>query len=585
MGKLREIRIYYESYEQAKHLVSELVSSSVTDVEIKLVRKKSGSNAYKHYAKYISPIFFWKDQDILISGIYDNKEIPLIAIEFSAAVYTEDHELQRADSMASALEAGCLYIKYSSMKRVSPSEHGGNKKYDFTIPYRVMFQRNGVIPFHVDWELNSINNGYLGSEQNYLACPPINDYIREIFSSVFNFIDNHEELNANWAKDYTKYLLNNPNKSVAFNEWLSILNAPITPDEMGIKTTTRTSTREGILYLKFNRFGHSMDPERGMLCYYGNLFNKINATMVLHDNNASWYKATPKEGYINDYVKKNKLTTNKDFIKMLLAAASLDSHKYFKEDNKEYDENELLVLDITDFVESNYTNINKALRTIFRYSDQFIVLDRNLKERCVLKWDRSKVDFVKGIRTDNDITELEIKLDYEEDEVTYIVAHEVLEKNGFKLIAVSYPGAQGDKAILPKSGSGRAQPRLYVDVISYYPDKNISLNESKGSFDVAGLQSDIFKLKKFKQEPIYNGALQSLLNKIEPRASMLPILISVSFCENSPSDLTRIAVSELDFFVVISKDKSKWKIFYSGPSVPFKIMEGAISLDKTFKVK
>ena len=54
------------------------------------------------FSKKIAPIIYWKDPDILISLVKDDVEHPLVLLEFSTAVFTEDHELQRFDGMLTA---------------------------------------------------------------------------------------------------------------------------------------------------------------------------------------------------------------------------------------------------------------------------------------------------------------------------------------------------------------------------------------------------------------------------------------------------------------------------------------------------
>lgn len=581
---ITEIRIYYESYEQAKHFVSKLISDVSKDIPIILVRKKGGINAYKHYSRYVAPIIFWKDQDILVTVISQDKEIPILAIEFSSAVFTEDHELQRSDSMASALESGCVYIKYSSLKRESISDHGGNKDYNYTIPYRVMFQRNRVLAFHVEWDLSGDGSGYLESNNTYLACPPDNDYIQEIFSEIFNYVTTSFFFDEKWAQYFTEKVFTSQH-SKEMTTWLEILQKPVSLEELGVTESSRTSVHDGTLYLKFNRFGHSMDPERGMLCYYSNVFPNIVSSMVLHDSNPAWFKDTPNENTVDKYIANKGLKTSNDFKNVLIYASSLNRYEYFKDLYDQTTQGDLVQYDITDFVETNYYNVNKALRMIFRYSDSFVALDNERRERCVFSWNRNKIDFQKNIASNLDITEIVEKESFEEDEVTYIVAHEILEKNDFKLVSISYPGSQGDKAILPNSGGGRKQNRIYIDTIAYLPDYFTDLNECKGSFDVHGITSDIEKLVKFRTNKSYSNALKNLLERIAPDSANLPILLSVSFWENPIGEINHLPISELDFFIVISNDRSRWKIFHSGNKCKFKKTEGFISLDKTYKVK
>jgi hypothetical protein len=84
-----------------------------------------------------------------------------------------------------------------------------------------------------------------------------------------------------------------------------------------------------------------------------------------------------------------------------------------------------------------------------------------------------------------------------EDEVTYTIIHKVLIPNGFQIISVSYPGAQGSWAILPNPELGKAQPREYIDVIALPPSNSkidVILNESKGMFSKSSVETDLEKI-------------------------------------------------------------------------------------------
>ena len=60
----------------------------------------------------------------------------------------------------------------------------------------------------------------------------------------------------------------------------------------------------GALEVKLNRFGHAMDPERGMLAYYGTLTSNVISKMVFSKITDAWFKDTPKEKDIKHIVNK-----------------------------------------------------------------------------------------------------------------------------------------------------------------------------------------------------------------------------------------------------------------------------------------
>lgn len=111
---INEIRIYYESIEQGANYIKPIIENSLRknklNVDVKLIRLKG---SYSYYSQKVAPIIFWKDPDILITSVIDDVEYPLLLIEFSNAVFTEDHELQRFDGLVASAKNNCVYVKIS----------------------------------------------------------------------------------------------------------------------------------------------------------------------------------------------------------------------------------------------------------------------------------------------------------------------------------------------------------------------------------------------------------------------------------------------------------------------------------------
>ena len=95
---VKEIRIYFECLEQANHYIKPSIENVLKKLglnslpPIKLIKLKK---KYDLYSIRIQKILEWKDPDILVSLVTKtNIELPLFIVEFSTAVFTEDHELQ-----------------------------------------------------------------------------------------------------------------------------------------------------------------------------------------------------------------------------------------------------------------------------------------------------------------------------------------------------------------------------------------------------------------------------------------------------------------------------------------------------------
>jgi len=578
---IEEIRIYYECYEQANHFIRPIIKKYAS-APIKLIKKSKDHNKY---AKFLAPIVFWKDQDILISAIEDGNELPIIAIEFSTAVFTEDHELQRTDALAAAAENNCLYIKLSSTKKESPSGHGGNIHFDYTKPYRLIFQNTGNLCFHIEWKLLKNSNNLLETDPIYLSCPHAMPELDEIFMNLLAILTMQEKLNNFWIKIFTGSAVKGDLRfsSQALTEWVTKLKTPLKKKEDKLITnSSRTSLKKDVLEIKFNRFGHAMDPERGMLVFYGNIFPKITSKMVFATNNNAWYKDTSQEDKIQSYIKKNGLNALKDYYFAFIYASGLHTFPYFLDLLKNAKGKFPKTIDITDFAEKQYFKTNKSIRTILRYSNRFVICDNKNIPQITIMWDNNKLPNINYCHQDA-ITKINNRNTIEEDDVTYIVAHQILRVNGFDIISLSYPGAQGDSAILPNPGLGRRQRRSYPDIVASFSDKYLDLTENKGAFSLPAIKSDIKKLIDFRNNEKVKAALNMLLNKISPTKKGLPILLSASFWLSNKKVLAKdLPLDKIDFFIVISSDRKTWKIWLGGDLNIFKAKEGRVNLEKTF---
>ena len=107
-----EIRIYYGTIEQGCHyvrpIIEQILSENQFKVDVKAIRL---SKNFSDYSEKIAPIIYAKDPDLLITFLLNEVEYPLFFIELSAAVFTEDHELQRFDGMIAAVTNETFYVK------------------------------------------------------------------------------------------------------------------------------------------------------------------------------------------------------------------------------------------------------------------------------------------------------------------------------------------------------------------------------------------------------------------------------------------------------------------------------------------
>lgn len=572
-----EIRIYYECYEQARHLILPLINEVLPNTPVKLIALHSSSFHKYTYGNLLQNVFKFKIPDILLSVKIRNVEIPVLLIEFSTAVLTEDHELQRFDGYIGAVAGNCYYIKISPFKE-SVSEHGGRTDLDIIEYFALILQHFGILSFHFEWPLKT--GTLLQRDKIFLSCPPpiknFNKLVKNILSTISKKVN---------VINSSKDLIKCTNSEILNLDFVKEWKQELEQYRLSPKYTEYNSSRISWqhdhrdfgdhLLFKFNRMGHAMDPERGMIWFHKYRHNKKIVSRIIF----------PSRG--DDVFEKIKLRNNYDYLKAFMIGTGLDKNGYFTQFlySNGYLKNKNLInntIDITEFLEKYFYNLNKPLFAIFANSESFLIQDKQENTRITLKWSY-KIEpfkFSDGLRS----SLLKIRDELNEDDITYIVAHQVLRPNGFKIVNISYPGAQSDYAILPESGTGREQKREYIDIIATLPDKFIDLTESKGKFNSQGISKDIQKLIKYRSDENYELALRTLVESIEPSSKNLPLIISVAFWSIPGSDLKSIPLNELDFFVIITPDMKKWKIWRGGNLDIFSKLEGETELEETYIV-
>ncbi len=581
---IEEIRVYYESLEQANHFVKPSIEKIFQDTPVKLIRLKKTFNTYN---KRLAKIIYWKDPDVLISIVSNGKEYPLIFIEFSNAVFTEDHELQRFDGLVASVENDCIYVKISPVTKKSVSSHGGNIDFDYLNSFALILKKYNKLFFHFDWDVDK--KGVVQVQEEYLSCPKQDEDFNLFISTVLKHIKS-KGYYENWQDNVNKELL----KNNFFKKWQDGVNQVKfeTHEELNSSRTLWISESKefgnNFLELKLNRFGHAMDPERGMLSYYGTMLPKVISKMKFVDDNNAWYKDIQTENKIESYIEKNGLNKAKDFLYCFALGSGLHNNDAFKEIWNKFKENNgnIIEIDVTNFLNDNYIELNKALRTIFKFSQSFYIEDVNGKKRVILRWE--KFNGLKDFNKLPEVTPIGKLTSLDEDLVTYITIHNILIPNGYKIIAASYPGAQADRVILIEPGTGRKQKRKYIDIISYLPNKKVTtLQENKGQYSRTSIQKEITEISKYKTEKHYKEALKTFQNRFERDSIDSVLKIGVGFWSSPKFTLATVKdldLKELDYFVYISRDIKKWNIWRTGDSDIFKKNEGDVKLPKIYEI-
>lgn len=580
---MKEIRIYFESLEQGAHFIKPILEQSDSfrkkPFEIKLI-KLTGN--FKYYSKLVAPIVYLKDPDILLTVVENGIEYPLFQLEISTAVFTEDHELQRFDGIVASIENNCIYGKLSPINKTSQSAHGGNTNFNYITSYKAAYEKFGKLSYHFDWPCDA--NGNVIVNSTYLSCPKEIKSLTSFLHKLSDFVTTNRIDTKKWIVDFEKVLL----KEKEFSEWKDKINKFKLPD-LNTLNTSRTEWQEKnkAFHLKINRFGHAMDPERGMLSYYGTIWDNTISKMMFNKNNTAWYKDTPNESKITSYLAKNGLKTTDDFLHCFSLGSGTIANDKFQTVLQKFRNNSkaTVQIDLSRFLTDNFHTLNKSLRTIFKFSKQFHIIDTEGKTRVKFVWQTFSTE--NNFASFPNETPIQLRTLFDEDDITYISVHNVLKKNGYKLIAVSYPGAQGDRVVLAEAGTGRRQQRRYIDIVSYLPKKHTVLQENKGKFTPAQIQNEINELAKYKSDKAYKISIEKFVDRFEKDVPHI-FKVGVGFWANAKftvAHIQKLNIAKLDYFIFIQSDQTTWKLFSSGKGELFSITEGKVNLPKVFEVK
>ena len=200
------------------------------------------------------------------------------------------------------------------------------------------------------------------------------------------------------------------------------------------------------------------------------------------------------------------------------------------------------------------SQINSAGRAIIANCSSFTVCNRSGTPLISFQWTTTLQQLIAAEIYKcavADITDLKQFVDTEEDDVTYAVSCDLYPSNGFTVQSVSYPGAQGDRALLDTTG-GRSVRRTYIDIVAskILPTKILlSLTESKGTPARAVLASDAAKVLSWKQD---NVKRNTLLTAYGANHRNVEILCSVAYPGSTA--VTFQGLNNLDFMVAVENN-------------------------------
>ncbi|MBQ3197209.1 MAG: hypothetical protein IJB63_03705 [Alistipes sp.] len=570
---MKQFRIYYESLEQGANFIMPIIKDVVGDsAEIILVRRPKTATELNEGS--IAALLRMTTPDALITGISDGIEYPLVLIEFTEAVTTEDHELQRTYGAIAAYFAGAYYLKLAGEKE-SEKEFGGATYNPYSTP-KIFIDKVGYEGYIIaKWETEDDNPYTLKRNADYPSCPPYIDILTNtIQSAIYAFCRN----STTWYNDS----LNMLKETVSYQTYRTMVDKATGAKELLDSWKTRNDSnlnklrffvKDTWMGAKINRFGHAMDPDRGILTFMSFLFSEEKEVYGI-------YALVRPRG--NEVMRRDLDSLDLLRAKLSIALDEKDHGslpEWLVSAIKSAADKATSLTDIIDFNDVWEAHIedltdNKVVMTLAYFLDGIYLNHNGVK----LKWNKRKLidttdrNFLPHFASHFKFasysapTPVEtITIDVDEDEVSYALIHRVLIPNGFHVISVSYPGAQGSMAILPEPEQGKAQSRKYIDVIATPPsgsDIDVLLNESKGMFTSSEVRKDVAKLIPYKTDQTYKNALHEALfiaQVIDKEQELRNIVIGVSFGVKSNARGTTWNPGNIDFIFRI-KDRNSWAI-------------------------
>ena len=440
---------------------------------------------------------------------------------------------------------------------------GGGSKITDDFERHIALKNDAAIYF-LAWQTE---NGLLKSKQSRPSCieesPILQSLIAE-FINIFAKSHNQNTFYQNCLSEYKKKYANEITK-YCLEDYKTIFTG-----------STRFRWRGDKLTTKINRFGHAMDPDRGILFFTSMMLGPENCIVEFQVGRSS---TNGRGGYksLFDEISRSKemleYTNGKttfipdEAIHIFKRSLNLDNHlNLTKPGDKEYFfEGEQLY---------NYLLNSPAIsvKSLFLLSNEIVLTDANRSAICTIKWDSSvtaryRDDFFTQNSTITDIRTVD-NSSINEDLITYCTLN-LYKQMKHGVICVSYPGAQGDKCILTETDKGRNTKRTYVDIITYKPiDDRIAVFLTEAKDNLLKSTDDIKKLNEIVTNPQYISGLEQLLRKTKIEKPTSHVFRSIA--GKQQNQLTFFDVDYLFMFRIVSSQPKlviEWQIFVSNKKV------------------
>lgn len=488
MNDKRHFRIYAEVKEQALFFKETLRNY---DAQIDIIYTNA---AMLHYSdeSLISLIRNQKKFDLLVSEMKSGHEYPLVMVEFSTAVTTDDHEMQRADALFWSHVYKIPYLKIAPTDKKSQTAHesfGGGRVLSIQDQLIYMYKNNGVM-YHIDWK-SMDGAAYTQNNVDYPSCPDALDELNDVMHQLVEASNKTDS-----RTQYYEYLHNAQATTIVLGKKLSDWKKEEDTllQKFGNSSRLEYDPEKKTMQIKVNRYGHAMDPERGMLAFWRFVLGdewEITAEFQIERERLegrtsykSLFDGVPQEKLLMAEVKKifnrgNNITVDEAIALHNIATSSTTLEMDDTDDEKvKFINRDSLQSYLTSGLQTS------IYKNVMYYVDDILLSDRSRHPICRITWDKEIVDeyYDSLINTLGDkLVPLPLqplkKRNLSEDIITWS-AKELLEKAGYDILAISYPGAQGDRCVL--IGEGKQVLRKYIDIIAISPTtKEVLIVEAK----------------------------------------------------------------------------------------------------------
>ena len=578
MRSIKELRVYCECYEQGLYLLDYISDNEIIKgIDCKVLYTKPNSFSSYSSESIISHLFSRKDFDGLISAVdEDDTEHPIVTIEFSTAVPTDDHIVQRFDVMywSTYYQTPCIKISPTVMNNTN---FGGGSKIKIQHEYYTTLNMNGVY-YHVDWPLIP-DSDLVMTDPDRVSCPPFLKELKDILNGMII--------------SYCNSVVDNEYFDIEKNKYCQFVQSNYVDDRLDLSPSSRIQYDEaGKLTLKFNRYGHAMDPERGMLIFLNNrcASKPIIKFIVQRENRnkyVSLYDGNNEEAIMR--IIDSKVLSNNNLVTFDIAfelfKKATNTTLLFESSKIE---NNIITIDDYDLI--NCLNRNTSVvNSLLHFGEKIVLNDLNNNNIVEIKWNLELVDNYYTLERQRILATTRKKLPVtilsnskiNEDVVTF-ACRSLFLKNNMKNIAVSYPGAQGDRKLL--QGEGRETKRDYVDIISVHKysdtEYNVFLQENKKRISETQ-KSDIDKLVSIKNDEDKINKLNNLISKV-----YVPIIVRGYYIgvggQESPLAQGETRFDYLMYIMLNEKGDIEWQILSSNPII-FEIFKNISNSDNSLK--